>query len=171
MKPLSVTVLLLVLACAGVRGQTDAPEFRSGLLLPGASLRDQATPPIPLRPDPFQEFHRVIMDLAETPDHVRLQSLYWQGADGRSIAVSIQRLENVLSGGTRSRLSLFFKDLERLPEPTRERWSRKIRQLTTYEASVLCLVQVDGHVRVLLPLHRSDDGLLIVPADRIVEND
>jgi hypothetical protein len=134
-------------------------------------LRDRTTPPIPLRPDPVWEFDSVIRDLAEAPDHGRLQSLYCQGADGKSIAASIQRLENVLSEGTKSRLSLFYKDLEKLPAPSREYWSRKIRQLTTYEASVLCFVLVDGHLRVMLPLHRSDEGLLIVPADRMLEND
>jgi hypothetical protein len=168
MKLSTIIVLLLVWGSSGVHGQGDLPDFLPDLCSPGSSVRDRVTSPSPLRPDPILEFHRAVTTLAEGPNHIRLRSLYWPEAADSSIAADMQRWADVLSDGAHQKRSFIFKDVDRLPERAREAWSRTIAGLTSYEASVLCVVRIGNRVQVMFPLRRTGDGLLIVPADRIL---
>lgn len=120
-------------------------------------------------PQEFAEFTEKLTLQVEHPDHTEIDGLFfWGDTDPERRAAEIRRIEKLRTEGQPNRVSFVFKDLDRLPEQAREFWSKKLRQLTTRDASVWCVVVVDGHCRLMLPLKRLQDRLLIVPSDSVV---
>ncbi|MGA1238189.1 MAG: M56 family metallopeptidase [Limisphaerales bacterium] len=124
-------------------------------------------PSIPLRPDPYETFSQEIHLLSDSYDRSRLRSLYWSGSSDADIDASLDLLEPVLAGSHDAGLWVGIKELGRLPEESRAIWTRRMAKLTSSRASAVCLMTVDGLVVDTLPLRVTDDGLRIIPKDRI----
>ena len=122
-------------------------------------------------PQEFVAFTDTLASQVEHPDHVEIDSLFfWGDTEPERRAAEVRRIEQLRTEGQPNRVSFVFKDLDRLPEQAREFWSKKLRQLTTREASVWCVVVIDGHCRLMLPLKRLQNRLLIVPSDVVAMN-
>lgn len=166
MKLAVITGLCLSLGCMALPAQTA--EGFGGALAVTSSQGDEPSPPALLRPDPIREFHRAFTSIAASPDREGLRSLYSRESDDMSITADAERMNGLFGDGAKGALSFVFKDLDRLAGRAHMAWSQMIGRLTSQEASVLCLVRTEDGVQVMLPLRLTQDGLRIVPADKLL---
>jgi hypothetical protein len=169
MKLAVITGLCLSLGYMALPAQT-ADDFGGALSVTNIQ-GDEPSPPAPLRPDPFREFHRAFITVAASPSQDGLRSLYSRESDDMSIAADAERMNGLFGDGAKGALSFVFKDLDRLAGRAHMAWSQMIGRLTSQKASVLCLVRTEHGVQVMLPLQLTQDGLRIVPADKLLGNE
>ena len=169
MKLAIIATLFLALECIALPAQT-ADDFGGALSVTNIQ-GDEPSLPAPLRPDPIREFHRAFITVAASPSRDGLRSLYSRESDDMSIAADAERMNGLFGDGAKGALSFVFKDLDRLAGRAHMAWSQMIGRLTSQEATVLCLVRTEHGVQVMLPLRLTQDGLRIVPADKLLGNE
>jgi len=133
-----------------------------------AVLVEDVPVPIASRQDFFKEFDRRLKGALETRDPVMIKALYWKGVAGTlDVKGDVQRLERIFKEETETRMSVYFKDLSKLPPNAREVWGEQARLLTEHDATHLAFILYGNRVRLMLPLIVSGDRLLIAPSGKV----
>ncbi|MCP5516278.1 MAG: hypothetical protein H7A45_03360 [Verrucomicrobiales bacterium] len=158
---------LTILLCLNVSGQTDSADLLSDPLQ-NLGISERREVPLPLPPDSALEFFEALQSLAQTPDLIRLRSLYCSEGDEDLIVASMTNLGRVLKEGNDQRLGFWLKEIDKLPERSRELWGGMVNKLTSREASGVCMITVPGEAKVMIVVRRTDEGLKIVVEDRVL---
>lgn len=117
-------------------------------------------------PSQFSDFKTRLQAAIESREVANIKPLYeTNDVKGGELNSELLRWQSMVAqdGGT---LSLYFKDLSKLPPESHKFWSAEAHRLTerlvTHFAFVRC-----GTVQLIVPLVLADNKLLIVPSEKV----
>lgn len=168
MKTIIPSIALSGLCCLLANAQTESPNLLT-IALSDAGVEERSQPPAPLPTDPRLQLAGTIQALANRPDPERLRALYVEDAEEDLLQASIERLAGMLQENGEPGPSIWFKQLDELPEQSYEFWSEFIKRLTPQEATGVCFIGVPGKTRLTIPIRMTADGLRLIPGDHMAD--
>jgi hypothetical protein len=123
---------------------------------------------VPLAPpvNLFNDFRSRLEAAIQSRKIPAISALYQtNGVDAEDLKSELARWQPMIAEDAK-RVSLFGKDLSRLPPKAHDFWTAQARRLTEREVAYFIFVQSENGIRLTLPLVVDGDRLLIVPSDK-----
>ncbi len=118
--------------------------------------------------DLFSDFRTRMQAALERRNSSGIASLYeTNGVTAGELKTEMDRWQRITGENSKS-VSVFFKDLNRLPSESFKYWSTEAHRLTKHEVTHFAIVRSGGGTGLILPLVLVDNTLLVVPSEKSV---
>ncbi|HLZ53234.1 MAG TPA: hypothetical protein VKS19_02030 [Verrucomicrobiae bacterium] len=171
MKTTILFFSLLLFGSAVVLSRAGQIEFAPGFGDDNAAAAEPRTPvPHASGPNAFTDFARRVETAVERRDLAGIRDLYQTNVvTSDDIKRELTRWQPVLAQAAGAKVSVYFKELGKLPPTASQVWGNCARRLTTHKVTHLAgLLNGSPVVALVLPLIEVDGRLWIVPSDKLL---
>lgn len=131
----------------------------------------QELPTLSRVPDPavsaLEDFRSRLQAAVESGEVANIKALYQtNGVTAQELESEVPRWQGMMGQGTNA-VSLFFKELDKLPSESRRFWSAQAHWLTVHEVTHFVFLRRGNGGHLILPLVIAGDRLLIVPSEKV----